>query len=110
MTHGPFGMVRHPLYASLCLMAAFALLAPGWVLVAAALAAAAAFCALVRAPAEEAALARAHGDAWRAYIRRTPGMLLPWREAGGGGGGGGGGSGAGGAESAPLLRVDKSSA
>ena len=50
-------------------MAAFALLSRGWLLVAAAFAAVFAYAALVRVPAEEAAQARAHGDAWRAYAR-----------------------------------------
>ncbi len=76
-TSGPYGLVRHPLYASVGLLAAFALLSRGWLLVAAAFAAVFAYAAQVRVPAEEAAMARAHGDAWRAYVRRVPGALAP---------------------------------
>jgi len=76
-TTGPYGLVRHPLYASAALVAAFALLSRGWLLVALAFATLFAYAALVRVPAEEAALARAHGDAWRAYVRLVPGALAP---------------------------------
>ena len=58
-------------------MAAFALLSRGWLLLAAAFAAIFAYAALVRVPAEEAAQARAHGEAWRAYAKRVPGALWP---------------------------------
>ncbi len=94
MVSGPYSALRHPLYASTALVALFALLSPGWLLVAAAFGLVAAYSALVRAPAEEAALGKAFGDEYRAYVRRT-GALFPRlaRER----------AAEGGAESAPLV-------
>ena len=77
VTTGPYSVVRHPLYATVALIAAFALLSRGWLLLAAAFAAVFAYTALVRVPAEEAAQARAHGEAWRAYAKRVPGAFVP---------------------------------
>jgi protein-S-isoprenylcysteine O-methyltransferase Ste14 len=75
---GPYARVRHPLYlahlvmsAGVALMTANLVHAGVWVILAAVL--------LPRAVMEDRALARAFGDAWREYARRT-GLLWPWRQ------------------------------
>ena len=77
VTHGPFALVRHPLYLGLQ-MAAFGglLIFRTWTL---------AFVALnfltlvIRARREEQALAAEFGEAWAAYARRVPGWIPRFR-------------------------------
>lgn len=75
VTSGPYARVRHPMYTAILLWAA------GLLLTSANLAAAGPWLALTalaasRVADEEAALAEAFGDAYRAYARRT-GRFLP---------------------------------
>jgi len=71
--HGPFALVRHPLYLGLRLAALGGLLIfRTWALVFVT----ASFAALViRARREEEALAAEFGEAWTAYVRRVPGWI-----------------------------------
>lgn len=76
-TRGPYRLIRHPGYlAALLALPACGFLVAGstWGALAALLPLAAAYA--VRIPAEEAMLAAAFGDAWRAYSARTW-RLLP---------------------------------
>ena len=73
VTHGPFALVRHPLYLGLQ-MAAFGglLIFRTWTLVFVAVN----FLALIlRARREEQALAAEFGDEWAAYARHVPGWI-----------------------------------
>jgi protein-S-isoprenylcysteine O-methyltransferase Ste14 len=75
ITGGPFGLVRHPLYASIELLwagGALALLSPPMAVVPIALAPA----IYLRAAAEERLLRRHFGSAWATYAGRVP-MLVP---------------------------------
>ena len=92
VTSGPYGSVRHPLYCSVALIAAFALLGPGLLAVSAVFALFTAYAVAVRVPAEEALLAARFGSAWRAYAARTGALIPRWLWPGGGG-----------AENAPLV-------
>jgi protein-S-isoprenylcysteine O-methyltransferase Ste14 len=77
VTHGPFALVRHPLYLGLQLAAFGGLLIfRTWTLVFVA----ANFLALIlRARREEQALAAEFGEAWEAYARRVPGWIPRFR-------------------------------
>ena len=71
--HGPFALVRHPLYLGLQLAALGGLLIfRTWTLAFVTVN----FLALVvRARREEEALAAEFGDEWKAYARRVPGWI-----------------------------------
>jgi len=73
VTHGPFALVRHPLYLGFQL-AAFSglLLFRTWTL---AFVAVNLLALVIRARREEEALAAEFGDEWEAYVRRVPGWL-----------------------------------
>jgi protein-S-isoprenylcysteine O-methyltransferase Ste14 len=83
VTHGPFALVRHPLYLGLQTAAfGYLLIFRIWSLVFVA----GNFLALVvRARREEQALAAEFGEAWAAYARRVPGWISrsgPWWRTG----------------------------
>ncbi len=71
VTHGPYRLVRHPLYScGMLLYGSLALIAGSWVLAAGA---AVGFAlALIRLPKEEAALLERFGEDYRRYRERTP--------------------------------------
>ena len=73
VTHGPFAIVRHPIYLGVILASAGGLLIyRTWTLVFATVS----FLGLVvRAWREEQALAAQFGDEWEAYCQRVPGWL-----------------------------------
>ena len=77
VTHGPFALVRHPLYLGLQ-MAAFGglLIFRTWTL---AFVAVNFLALLIRARREEQALAAEFGEAWAAYARRVPGWIPRFR-------------------------------
>ena len=84
VTHGPYALVRHPMYVGGVLAAVGALLIfRTWT---AALAALGALGLVRRARLEEEALAQEFGPVWEAYRRRVPGWVprrRPWRAAAG---------------------------
>lgn len=74
VTHGPFAIVRHPMYAGVIVASLGALLIyMTWTTVYFAVFAP---LTLVRARREEAALAAEFGDQWQAYCKQVP-MLIP---------------------------------
>jgi protein-S-isoprenylcysteine O-methyltransferase Ste14 len=76
VTHGVYGLVRHPMYASFLLLGiAQALLLPNWLAGAAGLAAVVLMC-LGRIPNEEAMMQVYFGQAYEEYVRRT-GSVIP---------------------------------
>ncbi|MFH2101945.1 MAG: isoprenylcysteine carboxylmethyltransferase family protein [Chloroflexota bacterium] len=79
VTHGPFALVRHPLYLDLQLAAIGGLLLfRTWTFVFVSVC----FLALViRARREEQALAMEFGEQWDAYVRRVPAWIVRlWRK------------------------------
>ena len=76
VTHGVYGLVRHPMYAAFLLLGvAQALLLPNWLAGTAALVTVALMC-LVRIPTEEAMMCEHFGQTYREYILRT-GRVMP---------------------------------
>jgi len=70
MTGGPFGIIRHPMYAGVLLAAVGALLIfKTWAMV---LFTPMSFSVIVRAAREETLLAQEFGDAWETYAARVP--------------------------------------
>lgn len=74
ITHGPYRLVRHPLYTiGLMLYGSLALISGSWFL--GTLLVAAFGVLMLRLPKEEAMLEERFGDAYRAYMRATPRFL-----------------------------------
>lgn len=80
ITHGPYAVVRNPMYlAVMCAFFGALLLYRTWTL---AIYGVMMLGLVVRGRREERVLAEEHGDAWRAYCRRVPGWLPRLRRRG----------------------------